>query len=208
MPAKVIFNKIVGEPHSGGFELSFAAFLEARTGCRGLRQELPRGRIQARLRQKPTATFPITRQTSSSAPPTELSGSWKPKAAKNSTFPQKMARLKQWCADATAAEENGQRYNFVFVDQIGFDKHAPKTFARLGDSFLEYRTESPQGMSKDSGSMNGGAEKGQISQSNRRGVPALCRGQALARAGRAFGWPRPGRFRRRTLPSKDPKLHA
>jgi hypothetical protein len=28
-------------------------------------------------------------------------------------LPQKMARLRQWCTDATAAEENGQRYDFV-----------------------------------------------------------------------------------------------
>ena len=27
------------------------------------------------------------------------------------------------CADATVAEENGQRYDFVFVDQDGFDLH-------------------------------------------------------------------------------------
>jgi type III restriction enzyme len=50
-----------------------------------------------------------------------------------------MARLKQWCADATAAEENGQRYDFVFVDQIGFEKHAPKNFAARAASFTEYR---------------------------------------------------------------------
>src|SRR5947209_10301483 len=36
--------------------------------------------------------------------------------------PQKMARLKEWCADATAAEENGMQYDFVFVDQISFNK--------------------------------------------------------------------------------------
>ncbi len=54
--------------------------------------------------------------------------------------PQKMARLKQWCADATAAEENGQRYDFVFVDQNGFEKHAPKTFAALAASFTEYKS--------------------------------------------------------------------
>ena len=54
-------------------------------------------------------------------------------------LPQKMARLKQWCADATAAEENGQRYDFVFVDQTGFEKHAPKTFAALASSFTDYK---------------------------------------------------------------------
>jgi type III restriction enzyme len=50
-----------------------------------------------------------------------------------------MARLKQWCADASAAEENGQRYDFVFVDQNGFEKHAPKTFASLAASFTDYK---------------------------------------------------------------------
>lgn len=55
-------------------------------------------------------------------------------------LPQKMTRLRQWCADATAAEENGQRYDFVFLDQIGFTKHAPKTFASLAAGFTEYRS--------------------------------------------------------------------
>lgn len=59
-------------------------------------------------------------------------------------LPQKMARLKQWCADATAAEATegssaSQRYDFVFVDQNGFEKHAPKNFASLPTSFTDYR---------------------------------------------------------------------
>ena len=55
-------------------------------------------------------------------------------------LPQKMARPKQWCAVATDAEENGQRYDFVFVDQIGFEKHLPKDFAGLASSFTEYKS--------------------------------------------------------------------
>jgi type III restriction enzyme len=58
-------------------------------------------------------------------------------------LPQKMARLKQWCADATAAEAaNGgfQEYDFVFVDQVGFEKHAPKTFAALESSSTDFRS--------------------------------------------------------------------
>jgi len=54
-------------------------------------------------------------------------------------LPQKMARLGQWCADATAAGENGVRYAFVFVDQKGFAAHAPKSFAALVASFTEYK---------------------------------------------------------------------
>jgi hypothetical protein len=37
-------------------------------------------------------------------------------------------------------EENGQRYDFVFVDQNGFEKHSPKTFASLIASFTEYKS--------------------------------------------------------------------
>ena len=55
-------------------------------------------------------------------------------------LPQKMARLKQWCADATAAEENGQLYDYVFVDQNGFEKHAPKNFAALVASFTDFKS--------------------------------------------------------------------
>lgn len=55
-------------------------------------------------------------------------------------LPQKMARLQQWCADATAAEESGQRYDLVFVDQTGFEKCGPKTFAALAIGFTEYKT--------------------------------------------------------------------
>jgi type III restriction enzyme len=55
-------------------------------------------------------------------------------------LPQKMARLKQWCADATAAEENGQQYGFVFVDETSFERHKPATFGTLVAAFTQYRT--------------------------------------------------------------------
>ena len=31
----------------------------------------------------------------------------------------------------------GQRYDFVFVDQLAFEKHVPKTFAALATAFAE-----------------------------------------------------------------------
>jgi type III restriction enzyme len=55
-------------------------------------------------------------------------------------LPQKMERLKQWCANVTAAEGNGTIYNFVFVDQESLEKHTPKAFADLITSFIEYKT--------------------------------------------------------------------
>ena len=53
-------------------------------------------------------------------------------------LPQKMARLRQWCADATAADQ-GVTYGFVDVDEEGFAKHAPATFAALTASFTTYQ---------------------------------------------------------------------
>jgi hypothetical protein len=45
------------------------------------------------------------------------------------------ARLKLRCADATAAEEDERRYDFVLVDQAGVETHTPRTFAALAASF-------------------------------------------------------------------------
>lgn len=43
-------------------------------------------------------------------------------------------------ADVTNPEESGQRYYFVFLDQTGFEKQAPKNFAALVTSFTEYKS--------------------------------------------------------------------
>ena len=56
--------------------------------------------------------------------------------------PQKMARLRQWCADATAAstQDDGVKYRFVYVDQKSFEQHAPATVAALAIGFTEYQS--------------------------------------------------------------------
>lgn len=56
-------------------------------------------------------------------------------------LPRKMARLQQWCEDATAASraEGGPAYRFVYVDQPGFERHRPTLFAALASSFRDYQ---------------------------------------------------------------------
>ena len=56
-------------------------------------------------------------------------------------LPRKMARLRQWCADATQASQadGGSAYRFVYVDQDGYERNSPKTFAALATSFTEYQ---------------------------------------------------------------------
>jgi len=58
-------------------------------------------------------------------------------------LPQKMNRLRQWCEDATNASraEGGPAYRFVYVDQQGYERNPPKTFASLAASFTEYQKE-------------------------------------------------------------------
>lgn len=135
---KSIFNKIVGEPQGGGFELSFAAFLENAPD------------VQAFAKNYLAVGFKLDYVKSdgdlSNYVPdfivrTADRAIWivESKGREELDLPQKMKRLARWCADATTAEENGQRYDFVFVDQTGFNQHAPKSFAALAQSFTEYR---------------------------------------------------------------------
>ena len=53
-----------------------------------------------------------------------------------------MARLRQWCADATAAsaDDDNVNYRFAFVDQKGFEQHQPETMASLAIGFAEYQS--------------------------------------------------------------------
>jgi type III restriction enzyme len=52
--------------------------------------------------------------------------------------PLKMARLRQWCGDLNAAQK-AVRYDYVYVDEAGFDKYRPTTFAALVAGFREYK---------------------------------------------------------------------
>jgi type III restriction enzyme len=135
---KSIFNKVVGEPNSGGFELRFAAFLEESPDV----QAFAKNYLAVGFKLDYVKTGgDLSNYTPDFIVRTSDKKTWivETKGRAELDLPQKMARLKQWCADATAAEENGQQYDFVFVDQNDFEKHAPKTFAALASSFTEYR---------------------------------------------------------------------
>lgn len=156
---KSIFNKVVGEPNSGGFELSFASFLDQADDVEAFAKnyfavgfKLDYVKASGDLASYTPDFIVRTNVTPSPAGAGEGRGAgsrgaiWlvETKGRAELDLPQKMARLKQWCADATAAEaaeggSPGQKYDFVFVDQIGFVKHAPKNFAALTASFTEYK---------------------------------------------------------------------
>jgi type III restriction enzyme len=52
--------------------------------------------------------------------------------------PHKMRRLAQWVEDVNSLQEN-QRFEFVFVDEDGFESYRPKSLASLLGGFREYK---------------------------------------------------------------------
>lgn len=136
--SKSLFSKIVGEPRSGGFELSFAAFLEAAPDVAAFSKNylaigFKLDYVKANGDLSNYVPDFMVRATDGTIWIVETKG------REELDLPQKMARLKLWCEDATAAEENGQRYDFVYVDQMSFEKHGPKDFAALAASFKEFK---------------------------------------------------------------------
>jgi type III restriction enzyme len=142
-PSKTIFNKVVGEPNSGGFELRFAAFLEEALDVQAFAKNY--FAVGFKL-DYVKANGDLANYTPDFIVRTTEGRLWivETKGRAELDLPQKMARLRQWCADANAAEDanggsTGQQYDFVFVDQNSFEKHAPKTFAALVASFTDHK---------------------------------------------------------------------
>jgi len=140
--SKSIFNRIVGEVHGGGLELAFARFLEDAADVQAFTKNyLAVGfKFDYVKADGDLSTYTpdfIARDTAGTVWVIETKG------REELDIPQKMARLKQWCEDATAAEKeeggNGTRYDFLYVDQDSFEKHSPKTLADLAASFTEYK---------------------------------------------------------------------
>lgn len=144
LPKRSVFNRIVGEANAGGFELKFAAFLDSKADD-----------VQAFAKNYMAVGFRIdyvkadgdlSTYTPDFIVRTVDGAVWlvETKGREELDVPQKMARLKQWCADATAAAcaaDGGPRYGFVYVDQDGFEKHPPTSFAGLKAAFREYQGE-------------------------------------------------------------------
>lgn len=136
-----VFNRIVGEAGADRLELSFAAFLDSAPDVQAFgKNYMAVGfRLDYVKADGDLSTYTpdfIVRTTDGQVWIVETKG------REELDIPQKMARLKQWCADATdaAKEQDGTRYGFVYVDQNGFEKHPPKTFAGLAQAFTEYQS--------------------------------------------------------------------
>lgn len=146
---KSVFNRIVGEANAGGLELSFAAFLETAPDV----QAFAKNYLAVGFRlDYVRADGDLSTYTPDFIVRTADGTVWlvETKGRAEIDLPQKMARLRQWCADATTADaatapealggRSAPRYDLVFVDQAGFEKHPPATFAGLAAAFTEYKT--------------------------------------------------------------------
>ena len=142
-----VFNRIVGEPNAGGFELRFAAFLDNAPGVKAFAKnylavgfKLDYVKADGDLSNY-TPDF-IVKADDSSVTIIETKG------REELDLPRKMTRLAQWCEDASAASQaHGEPvYRFAYVDQEGFDRHPPSGLAELATMFREYQ---PQTLTAD-----------------------------------------------------------
>ncbi len=143
LPARrSVFNRIVGEANADSLELAFAAFLDTAPDVQAFGKNymavgfrIDYVKVGGELSTY-TPDF-IVRTTDGAVWIVETKG------RAELDLPRKMARLRQWCADASAAsaEAGGPRYGFVYVDEEGFQQHKPGSFAGLLSSFREYQEE-------------------------------------------------------------------
>ena len=140
VPKKSLFSKIVGEAHAGGFELAFAGFLDTAPDVTSFAKNyLAVGfKIDYVKTDGDLSTY-----TPDFIVKTNDGMVWiiETKGRVELDLPQKMTRLRQWCADATSASqtEGGEVYRFVYVDQQGYERNPPKNFAGLAASFTEFQ---------------------------------------------------------------------
>ena len=135
VPKRCVFNRIIGDSH---LELEFAAFLD---GCED--------EIIAYAKNFFAVGFKLDYVNADG----DISNYYpdffvkvsatevyivETKGQEDLDVPPKMARLKQWCEDINQAQSK-VRYDFVFVDEEGFRKYQPTSFAALVNSFREYK---------------------------------------------------------------------
>lgn len=136
-----VFNRIVGEANYDGLELNFATFLENTAPD-----------VQSFAKNYMAVGFKLDYvkadgELSNYIPDfivrTTDGRVWivETKGREELDLLQKMARLRQWCADATEASVSlgGPQYGFVYVDQESFERHRPKSFAALVSAFREFQ---------------------------------------------------------------------
>lgn len=134
MPKKSVFNRVIGDSH---FELQFASFLE---NCSD---------VVSYAKNYLAVHFKLDYVNADG----DISNYYpdffvklndgrivvvETKGQEDMDVPLKIQRLSQWCEDINAAQSD-VTYDFVYVDQEGFEKYAPKSFADVLTGFREHK---------------------------------------------------------------------
>lgn len=134
IPKKSVFNKIIGDSH---LELRFASFLEDCDDIHSYAKnymavhfKLDYVNADGDIKNY----FPdfIVRKSDKESYIVETKG------LEDLDVPHKIQRLKQWCEDINQIQTK-IKYDFIYVDEEGFDKYKLKNFNDLINNFMEYK---------------------------------------------------------------------
>jgi len=134
MPKKSIFNRVIGDSH---FELQFASFLEDCSDVVSYAKNYLAVHFKLDYVNADgdiSNYYPdfLVKLTDGRIVVVETKGQ------EDLDVPQKLQRLSQWIEDINTMHTD-VCYDFVYVDQEGFEKYAPKLFSDLLSGFREYK---------------------------------------------------------------------
>ena len=134
VPKKSVFNRIIGDL---GFELKFASFLEDAADVKSFAKNFLAVNFKLDYVNADggisnyTPDF-IVKDADGTVTIIETKG------LEELALPLKMARLKQWCEDVNALQDETV-FTFAYVDEQSFRRHSPRSFADIRSSFTEYQ---------------------------------------------------------------------
>lgn len=136
MAKKSVFNRVIGDSH---FELQFANFLEECSDVVSFAKNYLAVHFKldyVNADGNISNYYPdfIVKLTDERIIIVETKGQ------EDLDVPLKTQRLSQWCEDVNFIQSD-KKFDFVFVDQEGFEKYVPKSFDSLLSGFLEYKKE-------------------------------------------------------------------
>lgn len=134
VPKKSVFNRIVGDSH---LELLFARFLDDAEDVASFTKNFYA--VNFKL-DYINATGDISNYIPDFIVKSDRGDVYivETKGQEDLDDPLKVARLSQWCDDINGLQTK-VKYDFVYVDQEGFEKYKPDTFKELVSGFREYK---------------------------------------------------------------------
>lgn len=134
VPKKSLFNKVIGDSH---LELQFASFLESCEDIISYTKNYMAVHFKidyVNADGEISNYYPdfIIKKTNTEIFIIETKG------LEDLDVPLKMERVKQWCKDINKAQSE-IKFDYVFVDQEGFEKFKPASFNSLCNSFTDYK---------------------------------------------------------------------